>query len=171
MSGIEPLVIASAAAAGSSLLSANASLQAGKAQQKAYNFNAQIGERNAAISDQQAELIAQDTMRQNIKFRDQFEAFNDATAQAFRYNGWVADSGTPLTILLNNALEADEEIASREYNSRVAQTQAQESALASRMQADLQKMYGQQARAASRYQAATTLLQGAQTAATLKAMT
>ena len=108
------------AAAGSSLLSANASLQAGKAQQKAYNFNAQIGERNAAISDQQAELIAQDTMRQNIKFRDQFEAFNNATAQAFRYNGWVADSGTPLTILLNNALEADEEIASREYNSRVA---------------------------------------------------
>jgi hypothetical protein len=90
--------------------------------------------------------------------------------QAFRYNGFVATGGTPLKVAMENARQADEEIAMRRYNAAIGQQQALESATEARMQADLNRLYGAQASQASYYQAGSTLLSGASRGAQIQAM-
>lgn len=157
----DPVTIAIAATAGSSLLSAKAALESGKAQQRANEFNAQVQERNAKVAEQQAEQLRISSELQIQDFSKSFSRLQSSTMQAFRYNGFVATGGTPLRVALENAREADAEIAARRYNATVGQQQALESATESRMQASLNRMYGQQARQASYYQAAGSLLSGA----------
>ena len=50
------------------------------------------------------------------RFRREFDNLQAATSQSFRFNGWMADTGTPLKVALANASEADEEVAIRRYN-------------------------------------------------------
>ncbi len=150
-----------AATVGSSLLSAKASLEAGKAQQRANEFNAQVQERNAQVAEQQAETIKKKSALEIQRFQEDFNRLQAATMQAFRYNGFVATGGTPLKVAMENARQADEEIAMRRYNAAIGEQQALESATESRMQADLNRLYGSQARQASYYQAGSTLLGGA----------
>lgn len=161
--------VAIAAVAASSLLSAKSALESGKAQQRANEFNAQVQERNAKVSEQQAELIRQKSELDIQRFQSNFDRLQATTQQAFRYNGFVATGGTPLKVAMENAREADEEIAARRYNASVGQQQALESATESRMQADLNRLYGRQARTASYYQAAGSLLGGASQGAQIKA--
>lgn len=165
----DPVTIAIAAAAGSSLLSAKSALESGKAQQRANEFNAQVQERNAKVAEQQAEQLRISSELQIQDFSKSFSRLQASTMQAFRYNGFVATGGTPLRVALENAREADSEIAMRRYNASVGQQQALESAAESRMQADLSRLYGQQARTASYYQAGSSLLSGASSAASIKA--
>jgi len=166
----DPITIAVAATAGSSLLSAKAALESGKAQQRANEFNAQVQERNAKVSEQQANLIQKKSELDIQRFQQDFNRLQAATMQAFRYNGFVATGGTPLKVAMENARQADEEIAMRRYNAAIGEQQALESATESRMQADLNRLYGRQARTASYYQAGSTLLSGASRGAQIQAM-
>ena len=166
----DPITIAVAATAGSSLLSARAAIQSGKAQQRANEFNAQVQERNAKVSEQQADLIQKKSELDIQRFQQDFNRLQAATMQAFRYNGFVATGGTPLKVAMENARQADEEIAMRRYNAAIGEQQALESATESRMQADLNRLYGRQARTASYYQAGSTLLSGASRGAQIQAM-
>jgi hypothetical protein len=165
----DPVTIAIAAAAGSSLLSAKAALESGKAQQRANEFNAQVQERNAKVAEQEAEQLRIGSELQIQDFAKSFDRLQASTQQAFRYNGFVATGGTPLRVAMENARQADEEIAMRRYNAAIGQQQALESASQSRMQADLNRLYGRQARQASYYQAGSTLLSGASQGAQIKA--
>ena len=93
--GIETALFAAAAGTVAQAYGQN---QVGKTQQAAYNFNGQIDERNAKAADQQAEQIQLAADLEAIKFRNDFQRLQDATAQANRYNGWMADTGTPLKV-------------------------------------------------------------------------
>jgi hypothetical protein len=165
----DPVTIAVGAVVGSSLLSAKASLESGKAQQRANEFNAQVQERNALVSEQEAELLRKKSELDIQSFQQDFDRLQASTMQAFRYNGFVATGGTPLKVAMENARQADEEIAMRRYNAAIGQQQILESATEARMQADLNRLYGRQARQASYYQAAGSLLSGASRAAQIKA--
>ena len=121
MSGLEvPLLIASTA------VSAVGAIQAGKDQQRAYNYNAQINERNAKANDQAAEQLILQNEVDVKRFRNDFDDLQASTSQAFRYNGWMADTGTPLKIALANAQEADEEVATMRYNAKVGKQELKE---------------------------------------------
>ena len=132
--GIETAIFTAAAG---TAVSAYGQYQAGKTQQAAYNFNGQIDERNAKAADQQAEQIQLAADLEAIKFRNDFQRLQDATAQANRYNGWMADTGTPLKVALANATEAEEESS------------------------QLNQMYGRAARRAGVINAGSSLLAGA----------
>jgi len=147
--------------AGSSLLSARSAVQQGAAASAAGRFNASMSERNARVAEQQAEQIKRSSEFDINRFRDNFSELQATSEQAFRYNGFVATGGTPLQVLLDNAREADEEIAMRRYNAAIGQQQALESAAEQRLQGRLQRMQGESARRASYYQAAGSLLGGA----------
>ena len=149
-----PLMMASAA------FSAIGAIEEGRAKARAYNYNAQINERNAEVAEQEGEQIVAENEVELLRFRRQFDDLNAATQQAFRYNGWIADSGTALKVAMANAAEADEEIAARRYNAKVGKQQKEESALQQRMQANLNQMYASAARTSGFMKAGGSLLSG-----------
>lgn len=153
--------VTAAVVAGSSLLSAQSAVQQGAAARAAGQFNANMAERNAKISEQQAEQIKRSSEFDINRFRDNFDDLQATAAQAFRYNGFVATGGTPLQVLLDNSREADTEIALRRYNASIGEQQALESATEQRLQGRLDRMMGRSAQKASYYQAAGSLLGGA----------
>lgn len=166
----DPVTIALVAAGASAVVGASGALAQGKQQQAAYNYNADINERNAKAADQQAEQVIFNEELEIVRFRNEFDDLQAATAQAQRYNGWIAEEGTPLKVALQNAIEADEEVATRRYNAKVGAQQIREGGVQERMQANLNRMYGTAARRASRYQAAGSLLGGVQQGSTIYAL-
>ena len=136
-------------------------LSAGAQQQAAYNYNSDINERNAQVADTQAEQLVFQEEQNIVDFRKQFDDLQAATQQAFRYNGWIANEGTPLKVALANAQEADEEIATRRYNAKVGREELKEQGTQERMQGTLNRMYGKAARTAGRARAFNSLLQTA----------
>lgn len=136
-------------------------LQAGKQEQAAYNYNSDINERNADVSEQQGEQLVFQEEQNIVDFRKQFDDLQDATSQAFRYNGWIAAEGTPLKVALANAQEADEEIATRRYNAKVGRAELNEQATQERMQGQLNRMYGRAANIRGKARAAASLIQTA----------
>ena len=133
-------------------------LSAGKQQQAAYDYNSDINERNAQVADTQAEQLVFQEEQNIVDFRKQFDDLQAATQQAFRYNGWIANEGTPLKVALANAQEADEEIATRRYNAKVGREELKEQGTQERMQGTLNRMYGKAARTAGKARAATSLI-------------
>ncbi len=133
-------------------------IAAGRQEQAAYNYNADINERNAKVAEQEAAQVVFQEEQNIVQFREDISDLQDATGQAFRYNGWIAEEGTPLKVALANAQEADEEIAIRRYNAQVGRREYLEGAAQERMQGTLNKMYGQAARRAGQYAAIGSLL-------------
>lgn len=146
--------------AGASLLSAGASIRAGKQQAAALEYNALINERNAKTATQEAEVVRMQTELDIQDFQEDFRDYQGFQAQLYRHNGFVATSGTPLQVLLESAEEADKQIANMRYNGNVESMKLMESAAQDRMQSDLNRMYGSEARTASYYQAGSSLLSG-----------
>lgn len=162
MSGFEvPLLIASTA------VSAIGAVQAGKDQKRAYEYNAKVNERNAEANEQAAKQLILQNEVDVVSFRNDFDDLQAASSQAFRYNGWIADTGTPLKLALANAQEADEEVATMRYNAKVGKQELEEQGLQQRMQANLNRMYGRNAARAGRTKAFGSLLSGAYQYATL----
>lgn len=133
--------------------------QAGRAAEAAYDYSADVNERNALAADQNAAQAIFAEEEQIALFRDNFRELQDAQGQAYRYNGWLADEGTPLKVALASAQDADEEIATRRYNAKVGAAEIKESGVQERMQADLNRMYGRQARIAGTARAVGSLIQ------------
>lgn len=133
--------------------------KAGKASQAAYNYSSDINERNAVVADRQGEQVIFQEEENIVNFRKQFSDLQAATQQAFRYNGWIANEGTPLKVALANAQEADEEIATRRYNAKVGRSELQEQGVQERLQGNLNRMYGRQAAIAGTARAVGSLIQ------------
>lgn len=163
----DPFTLAMVAAGTSAVVGASGHLAVGKQQQVAHNYNADINERNAKAADQQAEQVVFAEELEIVKFRNEFEELQAATNQAQRYNGWIAEGGTPLKVALQNAIEADEEVETRRYNAKVGAQQLREGGVQERMQATLNRMYGRAARSAGRYKAMGSILGGVQQGATI----
>tara|TARA_R100001509_G_scaffold133006_1_gene86584 strand:+ start:364 stop:816 length:453 start_codon:yes stop_codon:yes gene_type:complete len=133
-------------------------LSAGRQEKVAYDYNADINERNAKASDQEAAQLIFAEEQNIVEFREQFSDLQDAQAQAYRYNGWIAEEGTPLKVALASAQEADEEIAARRYNAKVGSQELKEAGVQERMQGTLNRMYGRAAMTRGRARAFTSLL-------------
>ena len=133
--------------------------KAGQQQQAAYNYNADINESKAKTADQEAAQLILSEEQNIVEFRQQFSDLQDAQAQAFRYNGWIAEEGTPLKVALASAQEADEEIATRRYNAAVGAQEIRESGVQERMQGTLNRMYGKSAATAGKARAFQSLIQ------------
>jgi len=166
--GVEALLIGSmATTAVGTAVAYKGAKKAGKQQQQAHEFNAKIAERNARVARKTAEIKKHQTNVDLLAFDKEFMSFQKANAQQYRANGFVASSGTPLRVMLENAYEAEKEKSIVKYNSAVAQAQLEETAIQGGMDADLSRMYGQQARTAGKYQAYSSLLSGASNMATM----
>jgi len=157
----DPITLAISAAVLGSTAQAAGQVAAGNTKNAAYQFNADINERNAQVAEQQAEQLVRREEEKIVKFQKDFRKFSDAQSQAFRYNGWIASEGTPLKVALASAQEAEEEIATRRYNAKVSAGQLEENATQERMQADLNRMYGKAAKRSGKINAFSTLLGGA----------
>lgn len=136
-------------------------LAAGKAAQKAANYNASVNDRNAQAAEIQAENIDRLNKIKELQDREKFKDLNDRTQMLYRGQGWAATTGTPLKKLLQNALRFEQDIEIQNYNSRVKQQQSKEVATNERLKAEITRMEGRAARTISRYQAAGTLLTSA----------
>jgi len=134
-------------------------LSAGRQEQAAYNYNADINERNAKASDQEAAQLIFAEEEKIVEFREQFSDLQDAQMQAYRYNGWIAEEGTPLKVALASAQEADEEIAARRYNAKVGSSEIKEAGVQERMQGTLNRMYGKAAATRGKARAVQSLIQ------------
>lgn len=152
--------LAIGAAVASAAVGAMGAISAGKTQEAAYKYNADINERNAKLEEQAGEQLRLSEEQNIADFREDFDDLADAQAQAYRYNGWLADEGTPLKVALASAQEADEEIAIRRYNAKIGKQQAMERGVQYRMEANLQRMYGSAAKRAGYFRAGQTLLSG-----------
>lgn len=154
------ITIAAVTAAAGGVASAAGAYATGRQQEAAYKYNADVNERNAQAQDQAAEQLVLIEEQKIADFREQFYDLQDAQSQAFRYNGWIAEEGTPLKVALASAQEAEEEIAIRRYNAKVGKQEAEERGVAFRMEGQLQRMYGSAARRAGAIGAGTSLLSG-----------
>ena len=154
----DPITLAIGAAVLGSTAQAAGQVAEGNTQNAAYQFNADINERNAQVAEQQADQLVRREEEKIVDFQKDFRKFSDAQSQAFRYNGWIASEGTPLKVALASAQEAEEEIATRRYNAKVSAGQLEENATQERMQADLNRMYGKAAKRSGQLRATGTLL-------------
>ena len=157
----DPITLAIGAAVLGSTAQAAGQVAEGNTQNAAYQFNADINERNAQVAEQQADQLVRREEEKIVDFQKDFRKFSDSQSQAFRYNGWIASEGTPLKVALASAQEAEEEIATRRYNAKVSAGQLEETATQERMQADLNRMYGKAAKRSGKINAVSTLLGGA----------
>jgi len=142
-------------------------LAVGRQEQAGFNFNADVNERNAKAADQNAAQVVAVEEQNIADFRKQFSDLQDAQAQAFRYNGWIAEEGTPLKVALASAQEADEEVAVRRYNAAVGAQEIREAGVQERMQGTLNRMYGKAARVRGQARAVQSLIQTGTAVATV----
>ena len=139
-------------------LTVSSQLAAGRAAKKAADYNASVNERNAKKAEIQAENIARVTEFSIQRSRKKFQKLNDRTQMAVRGNGWLATTGTPLKMLLQNAMNYEEDVAAQRLQSEVKRQEQFEVATNQRLNAQLQRMQGKVAREVSKTQAMGTLL-------------
>ena len=127
-------------------VSAYGQYQAGKAQQKAYEYNAAIQERNAQIARDQA---AYEARRQESRTRKVLAS----QRVAYSASGFRANVGTALDTLRQTVAEGEMDRMAILYGGSVE-------AVNQRSQAALSRMQGKAAKTAGTYAAAGTLLSG-----------
>ena len=167
MAAVDPTT-AIAATIVSSVVQADGARKIGKQTKAANDYNASINDRNALADEQDAIQLKLANGLSIARFQREFSDLQDATSQAFRFNGFVAEGGTPLKVALANAKEADEEIAIMKYNSAVGVQELEQSAVQNKMQGNLNRLYGRNAMAAANINAGTSLLSGFTSAASIQ---
>ena len=147
-------------------VSAMGSMSAGKGAKNASVYNAQIHERNEKTAKIKSENIIRTTAWSIQDSRKQFRKLSDATQMAYRGNGWLATSGTPLKRALADAMAFEEDVIAQKHKANVASLEQEEIATNERMRGDLERMKGKIAMKTARYQAFGTLLSNAGSAYT-----
>jgi len=121
--------------------SAATSVIAGKQASALGKYNQDIQNRNAQVSEQQAEAIEQQNEFDIARFDKQFDQLQAQTKVAVIKSG-AEISGSALRILRSNAEQAEIQKDVMEYNSKVAQSQALEQANFARMQGNIARQQG-----------------------------
>ena len=121
--------------------SAATSLIAGKQASALGKYNQDIQNRNAQVSEQQAEAIEKQNEFDIARFDQQFDQLQAQTKVAVIKSG-AEISGSALRILRSNAEQAEIQKDIMEYNSKVAQSQALEQANFARMQGNIARQQG-----------------------------
>lgn len=127
-------------------ISAIGAIRAGQAQAAAANYNAQVAERNAFISRDQA---AADEQRQRIQARRKLGAMR----AAYGASG-ISLEGSPLDVLEDSAAEAELDALTIRYKGEIG-------AMGYEAEAGAQRARAQNAKTESYYNAGAALLTGA----------
>ena len=147
-----PLMVAGTA------MSVMGTLSAGKGAKAAGDFNANVANRNEKTAKIKSENIIRTSAWDIQTSRKQFRKLSDATQMAYRGNGWLASSGTPLKRQLADAMAFEEDVVAQKHKANVASLEQDEIATNERMRGNLERMKGRIAMKTARYQAMGTLL-------------
>ena len=107
-------------------------------------YNQDVQERNAKVSEQEAERLEQQKEFDIARFDQQFTQLQGQTKTAI-YKSGVELSGSGLRIMRYNAEQAEIEKDILDYNSKVAQSQKLEQANFARMKGQVARMEAKQA--------------------------
>jgi|TARA_R100001126_G_scaffold101044_1_gene80610 hypothetical protein len=107
-------------------------------------YNQAVQERNAKVSEQEAQAIEQQKNLDIQRFDKQFAQLQGQTKTAILKSGATLE-GSGLRILRANAEEAEVEKDIIEYNASIGKTRAFERANFARMQGNLERMRARQA--------------------------
>lgn len=131
---------------------------AGKAEQKAANYNAAIIETNKKIKEQEAERIMSVHNNFNLpKFDKTVDQIYGETLVSYLSSG-AAIQGTVIENLYAQALELETDRDVMTYNAENARDTAENEAIMMQAEADLQRWRGKVAKKASYYAAGSSLL-------------
>ena len=162
-----------AVAAGASILGTVVSMAGANAQAKgqaaAANYNAKIRERNAATADIKADWRTLVNDIETVDFRERFNKLQASTNVAYNKSFVQSDTGTARLVQIENAQEADEEIAVREMQAETEAASFREQGINERLEANLQRIYAKNYRTAGRYKMMSTAISGASRTASLLA--
>ncbi len=131
---------------------------AGKAEQQAANYNAEIIEENKKIKKEESKQIMSVHNELNLpRFDQTAEEIQGATTVSYATSG-VALEGTPVEALYQNelSLQTDRDIMT--FNAENARDTAENEAIMMQAEADLQRYRGKVAKKASYYAAGQSLL-------------
>ena len=120
-------------------------------------YNQAVNNRNAAVAEQQAEAIENQTKFDLSRFDKQFAQLQSQTKVATLKSG-VTLSGTALNNLRYNAEQAEVQKDVMDYNSKVAQSQKIEEANFARIQGAIARREGKIAALGSYARAGSSLL-------------
>jgi len=120
-------------------LSAVTSIAAGKQASATGKYNQAVQNRNALVSEQEAQRLEQQNEFDIARFDQQFTKLQGETKTAILFSG-AELSGSGLRIMKYNAEQAEIEKDILTYNSKVAQSQKMEEANFARMSGQMAKM-------------------------------
>ena len=133
-------------------------LFAGRAAQKAANYNAELAENNKKIKDMEAKQIMSIHNDFNLpKFDKTVEEIQGTTRVSYLTSG-AALEGTPITALYANALELETDRDIMQFNAENARDTKINEGIMLQAEADLQRWRGKVAKKASYYAAGASLL-------------
>ena len=135
-------------------------IKAGKDQQAAHDYNAQVADRNAEAERINARRVEFLETKRIEDFREQYEDFANSQRMIAAKNGFSADTGTPLALQIASRMEAETEIANNIYNVKLGKQAREQAALNQELDGRLSRMAGQAARSASMIGAGQSLLSG-----------
>jgi len=131
---------------------------AGKAEQKAANYNAKIIENNKKIKEQEAKQIMSVHNEYNLpRFDATIEQIQGATTTSFASSG-VELSGTVVEALYAQELQLQTDRDIMQFNAENARDTAENEAIMMQAEADLQRYRGKVAKKASYFAAGQSLL-------------
>ena len=141
-------------------MGAAGNMKSGRSARAIAEYNARIRERDAKLLEQMAEhkILMKDV--QNVRTQQEYGRFMESGITAYNKSGVMSGQDTPLSVLLDNALQADMDMNFADYNTKVEALSLKEQAVASRLQANVTRMEGAAKAQAYRNQAFGSLLGG-----------
>jgi hypothetical protein len=130
-------------------ISAYGQMQQGKETQQAQSYN-------AAIDEQQAQVIRQNAVLNEYRARKEQKIMTGAQIGGYAKSGVSVGTGSPLDVIADSLSNSELEIQIGNYNSEV-EARNRES------EARMKRMYGQSAATNAKYSAVGTLLSSATT--------
>jgi len=169
--GIETAIILAAAgtaiSAAGSMQAAKGMKAAGKQALSTAEYNKKIRDRNARVADQEADLRERVGGREEREFREDVGKLQATAGTAYRKGNVMAGTGTPLTVMMASANEAEEDVQTLKLQASTDAGRMRAQGVNQRLAGQLallegrsQKMaYDIQARA-KQFEALTTVVQG-----------
>ena len=164
---VKPILMAAGAAVQvvGQISAAQASKRAGEAAARTAAYNQRIRERNEKVAQQQAEIRERVGGQEIADFTERYRGLQAQAATRFRKSGVLASTGTPLQVLLDSDVEADEEKQMIALTARTQAGEMRERGANQRLAGQLTMLEGQQIREAARTASRAQMFAALKTAA------
>jgi hypothetical protein len=138
-------------------------LLAGDAAAKASNYNAGLLERDAKLTEQQAEQGYKVFQQYDLPRFDYYAEKQKGALQTSFAGAGVEFSGSAYSLALENQIMIDTDRDMMQYNAEIARDQGLNDAIMQRAEANIERYRGRVAKTASYFKAASSLLTDAST--------